>query len=84
MRAASGRTPKRRLSPLQREILWLLEEAGAQDIIVILNTLRIQYSYSDTTQLLGEAGDGTRRLWLDGLAACRGDGEARGVFWYTG
>ena len=67
MGVVSGRAPKRRLSPLQREILWLLEESGAEDIIVILNTLRVQGSYSDMAQLLGEVANAMRRLWLDGL-----------------
>lgn len=30
---------KRRLSPMQREILWMLESAGAHDLPVVINTL---------------------------------------------
>jgi hypothetical protein len=62
-----GRRRKQRLSPLQREVLWMLEETGAEDLLTILRTLHTRFPGLGTTPLLGEASDGLRRLWLAGL-----------------
>jgi hypothetical protein len=66
------RPKKRRLSPLQREILWMLEEAGAETIPTIMVTLRSLFpslSYDEAgTQFAQES----RLLWLAGLVElCR-------------
>jgi hypothetical protein len=64
---APGSGRKQRLSPLQREVLWILEEAGAENLLTVLWTLRAHFPALEVTPLLGEAVDGLRRLWLAGL-----------------
>ncbi len=64
---APGSRRKQRLSPLQREVLWMLEETGAEDLLTVLRTLRARFPGLEVTPLLGEATDGLRRLWLAGL-----------------
>ena len=42
------RAPKRRLSPVQRELLWILEEAGAENMLAVFNT--VQPAFPDLSE----------------------------------
>jgi hypothetical protein len=39
-----GKQRKLSLSPVQREVLWTLEEAGEETVPTIINTLRLKFS----------------------------------------
>ena len=65
------RPRKLRLSPVQRELPWMLEEAGAEGIPTIFATLR-QVPLPAGEELSGVFVHDTRLLWIAGfIEVCR-------------
>ena len=65
------RPRKLRLSPFQRELLWMLEEVGAESVPTIFATLRL-VPLSAGEDLSGVFVHDTRLLWIAGLVeVCR-------------
>lgn len=61
--------PRLRLTPLQREILWILEEAGEEHITTLLNTLRSQVSPDQRPSLPDATYEALQALFLTGLVS---------------
>jgi hypothetical protein len=63
------------LSPMQREIVWILEEAGAESIPTVLNTLQAHFSDHTPDELLIVAEEAIRKLFDMGFVSFSRDYE---------
>lgn len=70
---------KIRLLPLQREILWMLLEAGAEDVSTVLNTLRLKSPDSSFDEFLYQAESAIGQLFEYGLISFARDYETPGL-----
>lgn len=60
------------LSPMQRDVLWILEEAGEENLPTVLNTLRSNSAGVPDEVLIPALSDALRGLWRSGLITfCR-------------
>jgi hypothetical protein len=76
---AMNRSKKYALSPIQREILWTLAEAGSENIPTILNTLRLKFLNLPVSELLRQSEKAIRDLSQSGLIALTQDHEKPGL-----
>ena len=58
-----------KLSPMQREVLWMLEEAGEENVPALLNTLQALFPDKPYQSLLAEVQAAIRGLWQLQLVA---------------
>lgn len=68
------------LSPIQRDVLWILEEAGEENLPTVLNTLRSNSAGVPDEVLIPALSDALRGLWRSDLITfCRyrGGSDAR-------
>ena len=64
-----GKLRKIRLSPLQREVLWMLEEAGSETLPTLANTLGAKFPHEPRDALLAATQDAVRDLHDAGLVS---------------
>jgi hypothetical protein len=76
---ARARPRKVRLSPMQREILWILEEAGAEYIAATLNRLEKRFPEYSRDQFISTFEEAIRGLWELGFIALGRDYQKPGL-----
>lgn len=64
-----GKPRKLSIPPIQRVILWALEEAGSETIICVLNTLRHELKVPADQAMLRAAEEAVRELIRSGYVA---------------
>src|SRR4051812_18322485 len=73
------RSRKLRLSPVQREIVWMLEEAGAEEIPTVLYTLMTTLPDCSPDEVVAAVEEAVRGLCDLGLVVFGRDYEAPGL-----
>lgn len=76
---AASKSKKYRLSSVQREILWALEESGAENIPTVLNTLRLKCANLSPNELLSQSEKAIRGLKEIGFISLTQDYEKPGL-----
>src|SRR5258708_4496146 len=70
---------KMHLSPLQREVLWLLREVGAEGLSCVLNTLAKDLPQVSAAAFLLDVGHAMRDLWSRDLITLTEDRQKPGL-----
>jgi hypothetical protein len=74
-----GKPRKLSLTPIQREVLWTLEEAGEENMPTIINTLRVKLSGAAGNDLSDDIRGAVEDLARRGFISISAEADASGA-----